>query len=109
MEKIIGYFSVHIWAFYVLLYFIIINIWVFALCGADKFKSSRGLWRVRERTFFILSALGGSPFMLLGMYLFRHKTKHRDFTICVPLMLILQFVLAIYLEYKYSLLSQIFF
>ncbi len=108
MEEIIVYFTTHWAALGLILYLLAVNLWVFILCGADKYKSSRGKWRTRERTFFILSALGGSPFMLLGMYMFRHKTKHRDFTICVPMMLALQIVLAVYLEYKYSLLLQIF-
>lgn len=107
-DGIIAYYSSHIMAFCVTVYVLFINLWVFILCGVDKYKAARGKWRVRERTFFALSALGGSVFMLFGMRLFRHKTKHREFTICIPMMLILQIVLIVYLQYRYSLLSQIF-
>lgn len=108
LSEIITYYGSHTAALFVTVYVLFINLWVFILCGADKYKAARGKWRVRERTFFLLSALGGSVFMLAGMHLFRHKTKHREFTICIPMMLILQIVLILYLQYRYSLLSQIF-
>ena len=108
MEEIMGYFRDNPAAFFVLLYFLTVNIWVFTLCALDKHRARRGLWRIRERTFFLLSALGGSVFMLFGMKLFRHKTKHFDFTVCIPLMLALQVVLIIYLQYKYGLVTWIF-
>ena len=44
--------------------------------GADKRRARNGRWRVRERTLFLLALLGGAPGGLLGMELFRHKTKH---------------------------------
>lgn len=109
MDGIIGYFSAHPIALAVIAYLLIINIAVFILCGADKYKSKRGLWRIRERTFFTLSILGGSPFMLLGMYTFRHKTKHLEFTVCVPMILALQIVLVVYLQYKSGIVTKIFF
>lgn len=109
MDGVIAYFSEHTTALAVILYLLVVNITVFVLCGADKYKSKRGMWRVRERTFFLLSALGGSPLMLAGMYLFRHKTKHLEFTVCVPMILALQTVLVLYLQYRYDLVSKIFF
>ena len=47
-----------------------------------------------------LCFLGGSLGGLIGMYTFRHKTKQKYFTIGVPLMLITQVVLIIYLYTK---------
>ena len=41
-----------------------------------------------------LSFIGGSIGMLLGMHTFRHKTKHKKFTIGVPLILIVQLSVA---------------
>ena len=59
-----------------------------------KQKARRGRWRIPERTLLLLAALGGSVGSLLGMYLFHHKTKHLKFTLGVPLILILQLLLA---------------
>lgn len=49
--------------------------------------------RIPERTLFLLAALGGSPGVLAGMYLFRHKTKHKSFVFGVPLILAVQIAL----------------
>ena len=50
--------------------------------------------RIPEKTLFLLAALLGSPGVLLGMYLFRHKTKHRSFVFGVPAILAVQLLLA---------------
>jgi len=57
---------------------------------ADKQKAKKGLWRIPEKTLFLISILGGSLGGILGMYIFRHKTKHWKFVIGMPLILILQ-------------------
>ncbi len=46
--------------------------------------------RIPEKTLFLIAALGGSPGVLAGMYLFRHKTKHKSFVFGVPLILAAQ-------------------
>ena len=48
----------------------------FTVYGVDKAKARRGAWRVPEKTLFLLPLLGGSVGALLGMLVFRHKTKH---------------------------------
>ena len=108
METAITYIQSHMSGAFIILYLLIINIWVFILCGVDKYRSKKKMWRVKEKTFFVLSILGASPLMLFGMYTFRHKTKHKRFTVLVPLILILQIALVIFLEYRYSELTQIF-
>ena len=50
--------------------------------------------RIPEKTLFLLAALLGSPGVLLGMYLFRHKTKHRSFVLGIPAILAVQLLLA---------------
>ncbi len=77
-----------------IVWLVCVNIAAFAACAADKRRARRGQWRVRERTLFLLAALGGSVGLLLGMNLFRHKTKHRSFTWGVPLILLCQLALA---------------
>lgn len=62
----------------------------FVLMGMDKWKAKRGAWRVRERTFFLLAALGGAPGAILGMWAFRHKTRHWYFKFGLPALLLAQ-------------------
>ncbi len=81
----------------VLLYLIIINAAGFVLMLADKLKAIRGAWRIPEAALIGIAAAGGSTGALIGMYLFRHKTRHRKFTIGVPLILIAQISLIVWL------------
>lgn len=80
-----------------LLYLLLINALGFALMLADKWKARKNLWRIPEATLMTVAALGGSVGSLLGMYTVRHKTKHRKFTVGIPLILGLQLLLAVFL------------
>ena len=79
----------------ILLLLIAVNLVSFALYGLDKVKAKRGLWRIRESTLLLVAALGGSLGALLGMELFRHKTKHWTFKILIPLFLLLHMALGV--------------
>ncbi len=79
---------------------IAINFLTFALHGADKRRARRGAWRVPEKTLFLLPLLGGSVGALLGMRVFRHKTKHWYFVWGVPAILLAQLALAVWLLYR---------
>ena len=77
---------------YLFYYLILINAVGFVIMLTDKIKAKRGAWRIPEATLLTVAAIGGSLGTLLGMYLFRHKTKHPKFTVTVPLLLILHVV-----------------
>lgn len=79
---------------------IAINLVTFAVYGADKRRARRGAWRVPEKTLFLLPLLGGSVGALLGMRVFRHKTKHWYFVWGVPAILLAQIALAVWLLYR---------
>ena len=81
----------------VLLYLIIVNAAAFLLMLADKLKAKHGAWRIPEATLMGMGAIGGSIGALAGMYLFRHKTKHIKFTLGIPVILIGQIALVIWL------------
>ncbi len=62
----------------------------FGLMGVDKRRARRGDWRISEKTLFLPAVLGGALGGVLGMRVFRHKTKHWYFKYGMPLLLILQ-------------------
>ncbi len=76
-------------------YFTAINLIGFALMGIDKHKAKKRAFRIPEATLFIVAAIGGSIGSLIGMYLFRHKTRHPSFVFGMPLILIVQIALVV--------------
>ena len=77
----------------ILIYLLIVNALGFLLMLVDKRKAQKNLWRIPESTLFLMAAIGGSVGSLVGMYKFRHKTKHWQFVIGMPAILIAQIVL----------------
>ena len=67
-----------------IIYLIGINVVTFFIYGIDKWKARRGKWRIPEDTLIWLAIAGGSIGALLGIYLFRHKTQHKKFTLGIP-------------------------
>lgn len=76
-------------------YLILVNVIAFITIYIDKRKAIKHKWRIKESTLFLLSVIGGSLGTLLGMYTFRHKTKHKKFTLGIPLILIIQILIFI--------------
>ncbi|MBR6771300.1 MAG: DUF1294 domain-containing protein [Lachnospiraceae bacterium] len=76
-----------------ILYFVGINLVGLFFMGLDKYKAQRQLWRIPESTLFILAIIGGSIGCIIGMYAFRHKTRHWYFVFGMPLILIIQIAL----------------
>lgn len=62
----------------------------------DKRKAKRHEWRISEKNIFLIALLGGSLGCLLGMNIFRHKTKHWYFKFGLPTILLLQVVAIIF-------------
>lgn len=79
------------------LYLAIINALGFVLMRMDKQRARQNLWRIPEATLMAVAILGGSIGSLLGMYFFRHKTRHPKFAIGIPLILVFQIIAAIVL------------
>lgn len=71
-------------------YIILINIVGLFLMFLDKLKAKQQKWRIKERNLFIVAMLGGSLGIWMGMYMFRHKTKHISFVLGIPCFLIIQ-------------------
>ena len=77
-------------------YILVMSIVAFCVCGADKFAAQRQKSRVPEKVLFLLSALGGSVGMYLGMFTFRHKTIHWYFVVGIPAIILVQAALILY-------------
>ena len=79
--------------FWLGLWVLALSVIAFAAMGIDKRRARLDRWRIREATFFILALIGGSPGAILGMRLFRHKTRHWYFRYGLPALLLLQILL----------------
>ena len=74
-----------------------VDLFAFFLMGADKRLAVRRRRRIPEKALFAAALLGGAAGSLLGMLVFRHKTRHPAFVIGMPLILLLQVLAAVYL------------
>ena len=63
--------------------------------GIDKYKARKRAFRIPEATLFIIAVIGGSIGSIIGMYAFRHKTRHRSFVYGMPFILFVQIALII--------------
>lgn len=80
---------------FIILYLGIMNAISFLSMGNDKRKAKKHAFRTPESVLFILAIMGGSLGSIIGMYTFRHKTKHWYFVVFMPVILILQIGLAV--------------
>ncbi|MBO6015912.1 MAG: DUF1294 domain-containing protein [Lachnospiraceae bacterium] len=83
--------------FILCVYLLAVNLIGFCIMGIDKQKAKKRAFRIPEATLFIVALIGGSLGTTLGMFTFRHKTRHWYFLYGMPAILILQLVLIIML------------
>ena len=86
---------------FLIIFLVIINIFALAAMGIDKKKAEKKEWRIPENRLFLYVILGGGIGGTLGMFLFRHKTKHAGFRILFPLITIAEYGALIFLFSKY--------
>ena len=82
---------------YFFAYLLLINALGWLIMLADKRKARKNQWRIPERTLIAVAVMGGSLGILLGMYTWRHKTKHAKFTVGIPVILAVQILIGIIL------------
>lgn len=72
----------------------------FAMMGIDKRRAIRNQWRIPESRLFLAAIFGGGVGGTIGMFLFRHKTKHWYFRLFFPLLAIVQaiVIIAVYFD-----------
>lgn len=81
----------------IIIYLIVINILAFIAMWWDKHEAKVEDWRISEKTLFALVLMGGGIGGILGMYMFRHKTKKWYFKYGFPIILFLEIIFCIYL------------
>ena len=80
----------------ILMWFAVISLVAVVVTVADKIKARRGVYRISEAALISVSALGGSVAMLVTMLTIRHKTKHIKFMLGIPIIILFQIIVAVY-------------
>ncbi len=75
------------------------NLVVFLAYGLDKRLAIKGKRRIPEKNLLMMAFIMGGPGAMMGMEIFRHKTKHGKFKILVPLSIVLNFTL-VFISYR---------
>ena len=81
-------------------YLLIINALSFLFMLMDKRKAVKKAWRIPEATLLGIAAMGGSLGAVLGMRIFRHKTRHLKFAVGLPILLVIHILLLLFLYVK---------
>ena len=75
------------------IYLFAINVAAFVTMAVDKHRAQTRQWR--EATLFLEAFAGGSLGVLMGMYLCRHKTQHKRFSITMPILVLVQAIIVL--------------
>ncbi len=79
----------------IVIYIFAVNVLGFALMGIDKSRAKKRGFRIPEATLFVVAIIGGSIGTIIGMFTFRHKTRHWYFLYGLPAILLIQIALVI--------------
>ncbi len=88
------------------IYLVGINLVAFITMRNDKKKARRGEYRTPEAVLFLQAIIGGSIGSILGMQIYRHKTRKPKFVIGMPAILVVQLLLILLL---YAVSSEVVF
>lgn len=88
------------WQIVVIVYMLVMSIAGFISMGVDKRRAVKGKWRVSEAALFVIALIGGALGSVIGMRVFRHKTKHWYFVVFMPLIMVIQIALIVFLFIK---------
>ena len=81
----------------ILIYLVAMNVVTFFAYGIDKWKAKRSKWRISEATLLGMAVIGGSIGAWLGMRVWHHKTMHKKFQFGIPLIIVAQVAMIIWL------------
>ena len=77
-----------------------VNVVTFLTFGIDKWKARHAKWRINETQLLALAVLGGGIGAWLGMKIWHHKTMHKKFKYCIPVIVIIQLAIIGYILIK---------
>ena len=78
-----------------IIYVCVLGFITFIMYGIDKSKAKHHKWRIPERVLLGMCIAGGVIGGWLGMYTFRHKTKHLKFYLVQSLAVLIWAILFI--------------
>ncbi len=81
----------------ILIYLLSLNIISFVIFGIDKWKAKNNKWRISENLLILISFIGGATGSLMGMVVFKHKLSKKKFYIGVPVFIVLNWIILIYM------------
>jgi len=90
-------------------YLLLVNILTFLLYVIDKQRAKRGKWRISEGSLIFFTLICGGIGALLGMCLFKHKTRKKKFKFAVTIGLIAALILMIHIAHGLTLGREIRF
>lgn len=82
---------------YIIYYLIIINLLTFIYFWLDKYFAVKQKYRISEKNLFILTALWGFLWAILGMHFFAHKTIKSNFQIKFWIIVVLRILILIFI------------
>jgi hypothetical protein len=71
--------------------------WVSPSWASINGRQKKRAWRIPESTLFLVALLGGALGSLIGMYTFRHKTRHASFVWGMPIILVLHILVLVFI------------
>ena len=78
--------------FIMMIHLVIINIIAFILYRTDKRRADKGEYRIPNYILLGVAFVGGTVGALIAIYSYRHKTQKDYYTVGVPLMMVMHFV-----------------
>ena len=79
------------------IYLVTINVATFFVYGIDKWKAKHTKWRITEAALLLLAVFGGGIGAWLGMKVWHHKTLHKKFKYGIPLIIIVQVAIVLWI------------
>lgn len=86
-------------------YVIIINVVSFHMYRIDKLRAEQDEYRIPETVLLAVAFLGGALGAFCAMREFRHKTLHTSFAVGVPIALLIQIALVVWMMARCLLYS----
>lgn len=77
----------------IVIYLLFINIKSYVIFAKDKKSAIKNKQRIPERVLFNHMWMGGAVGSALAMFLLRHKTQHKNFTVTVMILLFVQLLI----------------